>query len=334
MIGTVSQFPTIQQLTTALQSVLAADRYALSDVSIIERQPNPKMKTFLTEVVTCRLDGATDLRLFCKYEAGRRQSSYGHRGGVRYEAEVYRRVLRSCKLTTPYFYGAYCDAVTGDTWLVLEYLNKHARANHGETYAHIKDDFVRLRHKLGLAARWIGLFHAANQTGLSGCRESFLKTYDGDYYFGWALRTALFAETLRERYTWLPTVCRRYQELDLLSGLPATIIHAEYYKHNFIHLDGAIYPVDWESAAIAPGEIDLASLTERWPAEIVRHCEAEYCHARWPEGAPSGFNKTLDAARLYVEFRWLGDNAGWTTAEDRQWRFEELRAASERLGLI
>jgi aminoglycoside phosphotransferase (APT) family kinase protein len=329
------QFPSLQELTVGLRSVLAADKsYTFDDLTIIDRLPNVKMKTFLTEVVICRLDKTAELRLFCKYESGRSHNSYGHRGGIAYEAEVYRRVLRSSEITTPIFYGAYSDVATGDTWLILEYLNKRGRPDYGRTYAHIEDDFVRLRYKLGLAARWIGQFHASNENRLSSNLRSFLKTYDAEYYHGWARRTSRFAENLQKRYTWLATVCRRYQRLHLLSESSATIIHGEYYKHNIIHLHGAIYPVDWESAAIAPGEIDLASLTERWPAEIAQHCEAEYREARWPEGAPSGFDKSLDAARLYVQFRWLGDQVGWTIDEDRQWRFEELRVVSERLGLI
>jgi hypothetical protein len=58
----------------------------------------------------------------------------------------------------------------------------------------------------------------------------------------------------------------------------------------------AIYPVDWESAAVAAGEIDLAALTEGWPPGFVEQCELEYQRARWPEGPPTGFERRLAAA--------------------------------------
>jgi thiamine kinase-like enzyme len=97
---------------------------------------------------------------------------------------------------------------------------------------------------------------------------------------------------------------------------------------------GQVYPVDWESAAIAAGEIDLASLTEKWPADIVRQLERDYQQARWPAGAPASFAQTLAAARLYLHLRWLGDRPSWTSGERESWRFDHLRSAGEQLGLI
>jgi hypothetical protein len=334
MNPTTTEFPSLGDLTIGIKFVLTTDgRHTFDDLLIVAREPNAKMKTFLTEMVTCRLDGATELRLFCKYEAGRSHNSYGHRRGIAYEAEVYRRVLRSSRLATPRFYGAYCQAVTGDTWLILQSLDKRALPSNVRRDLHIDDDLTRLKYKLSLAARWIGQFHASYENCLPYSLTSFLNTYDEHYYRGWARRTSLFAQNLHRSYTWLGALCGRYQGLHLLSQ-PATVIHGEYYKHNIVHLQGAAYPVDWESAAIAPGEIDLASLIERWPAEIAQSCEAEYRDARWPEGAPADFCRNLDAARLYLQLRWLGDQPAWTTDEHRQWRFAELRAVGERLGLI
>jgi hypothetical protein len=82
------------------------------------------------------------------------------------------------------------------------------------------------------------------------------------------------------------------------------------------------------------GEIDLAALSERWPEDVVRGWELQYQEARWPGGAPADFDRTLAAARLYLQFRWLGEPPGATAAADNLWRFEELRRAGERLGLI
>jgi hypothetical protein len=37
----------------------------------------------------------------------------------------------------------------------------------------------------------------------------------------------------------------------------------------------------------------------------VRKCERAYVHARWPEGVtPPNFEETLDAAKVYLHFRW------------------------------
>jgi hypothetical protein len=63
-------------------------------------------------------------------------------------------------------------------------------------------------------------------------------------------------------------------------------------------------------------------------------CEEAYQRARWPEGVPAGFERTLDAARIYLHFRWLGERPDWTIREKTLWRYEHLRAVAERLGLL
>jgi thiamine kinase-like enzyme len=114
----------------------------------------------------------------------------------------------------------------------------------------------------------------------------------------------------------------------------STVIHGEFYPKNVLFHDGTIYPVDWESAAIGAAEIDLAALIEGWPAETVQACTQEYKGARWPTGVPVDFERRLAGARLYLQFRWLGDQPDWTVAESSLWRFEQLHSIGEQLGLI
>jgi aminoglycoside phosphotransferase (APT) family kinase protein len=162
-----------------------------------------------------------------------------------------------------------------------------------------------------------------------------LNRYDTAYYLGWVHRTWQFAGRLQQRFPWLGTLCAGAEELAaLLVETPPCIIHGEYYPNNILCSDAAIYPVDWESAAIAAGEIDLVSLTDRWSRNIVRQCELEYQRVRWPHGSPATFAQKLAAARLYMHFRWLGDRPEWTTHKNYLWRFEQLRSAGEQLGLI
>jgi aminoglycoside phosphotransferase (APT) family kinase protein len=184
------------------------------------------------------------------------------------------------------------------------------------------------------AARWIGRFHALTEVYLSTASVPVLRVYDTAYYLGWGHRTLQFADHVPQRFPWLATLYARAEEFAaLLMETPPCIIHGEYYPKNVLYSDAAIYPVDWESAAIAAGEIDLACLTDRWPSDIVRQCELEYQRARWPHGSPTAFERRLAAARLYVHFRWLGDRPEWTTHK-HYWRFEHLRSAGEQLGLI
>jgi aminoglycoside phosphotransferase (APT) family kinase protein len=236
---------------------------------------------------------------------------------------VYQYLLGPSQAPAPRFYGASTGGPAGDGWLILGYLDRG----------------VRLRDSKELAAWdqsacWIGRFHAAHEALSSSPRLSFLNAYDADYYSGWAQRTAEYAGALHRDFPWLGDVCRRFEAtLAPLLDAPRTVIHGEYYPKNLLIHDGTVYPVDWESAALGPGEIDLATLTDHCDPEIVRHCEFAYRQARWSEGAPAGFTRTMDLARLYVHFRWLGDEPG-RKGRRRFWRYEEVRALGERLGLL
>ena len=67
-------------------------------------------------------------------------------------------------------------------------------------------------------------------------------------------------------------------------------------------------PADWESAALAAGEIDLASLTWGWEDDVASLCEQQYCLVRWPDGTPDDFALRLTAARVSGTSGWLGDS--------------------------
>ncbi len=307
----------------ALNSAFNSNGNQNGYVAIIQRQFSVRASSYPSEIVTCRFEDGREQRIMCKYSAGFSHNSHGHRGGVWYESEVYRHVLQGIELTLPTFHGTHRDPSTGETWIFLEYL----------------DDAVRVtktpdQSAMSLAARWVGQFHAANELRLADINMCFLNRYNVEFYVGWSRRTLLLAGDLLERYPWMKRIHDRYHrvvEQFLTQGV--TIIHSEFYPGNVLFRAGAVYPVDWESAAIAPGEIDLASLTEKWP-EIGEQCEREYKQARWPMALPDEFDDRLAAARLYLGFRWLGERAEWTTDEALSWRFDQLYSAAERLALL
>ena len=331
--------PDLQTLTINLTHVLRNHGFAGAQLSILDRQPNIYTATFPSEIVRCQLGNGRELRLLCKYGAGQSTSLSGitgHRGGIPYEAAVYRHVLRTSQATTPTFYGAYSDVNTGHTCLVLAYLNNSARLQF--TW--------KPPAAMALAARWIGRFHNDTEEYLSRASTRFLIRYDTQYYLGWARCTSLVAGHLCQRYPWLTTLCERFEDvLALLLASPPTVIHGEYYPSNVLFRGGTVYPVDWESAAVAAGEIDLAALTENWDSDIVRQCELEYQRVRWPNGPPADFERRLCSARLYLQFRWLCDDftSKGTGRERPKWshewtdplyRLEQLRSLGECLGLI
>lgn len=320
MQPTHSGTPDLQTLTAVLRSLLIENGPCKGELSIVHREPTCQ-GTFPKEVVTCSLGDGREFRLFCKYEMGCNHNAFGHRGGVAHEATVYQELLHPLALSTPWLYGVYEDASSGQVWLVLDFLERSVR---------VKKSLDP--EAMGLAARWLGQFQALCQKRMQTTSMPFLKRYDVDYYLGWARRTLQFLGRHQQPMSWLQKLCTRFHEaVTTLLSVPPTVIHGEYYPKNILYRDGTIYPVDWESTALAAGEIDLASLTEAWPEAIVRECAVQYQAARWPDDPPDDFERRLGAARLYLHFRWLGISPESSIDE---WRLGALRATGRQLGLI
>ena len=317
------RLPAKHVLEGAFTSLLGAVD-APGPVRVLSRRRNIYTSTSLSEVIRCELPDRRELELFCKYGTPR-ADSFGHRGGLSYEVLVYRNVLDPLQSSVPNFFGAHTDATCGQTWLFIEHIAGGERLNR------TPDPLAMPR-----AARWIGEFHRQHEEHAANDKMSFLTRYDHAFYEGWARRTARFAAPLQSRYPWLSRLCEGFPHLAaVLLAAPSTIIHGECYPENILVRDEAIYPVDWESAAIAAGEIDLASLTERWPREVIEQCELAYRTARWPQGSPQyETGRTLAVARVYLHLRWLGNRPERTNSCNERWRFEALRSLGEQMGVL
>jgi aminoglycoside phosphotransferase (APT) family kinase protein len=314
--GSPRKRPTAEQLTAGLNDVFGNPRPGEPAVTVLERIPAPPEGSSAADILHLRTPDGTPLRVFCKYPAPSGHTRYGHRGGGSREAYVYENLLAASGAPrTVRCYGSHL-APHGRRWLMLEYLENSERMDRTAHTEIIYD-----------AARWIGEFHACQQPHTATPDSLPLTVYDEQYYTGWVTRTRRYSAWLPEELRWVTRVCEHGPEiLRPLLDAPRTVIHGEYYPKNIILQDDRAYPVDWESAAIAPGEIDLASLTERWPQRIATRCEQEYVRARWPSGAPDHFPATLTAARIYLHFRWLGDDPESTTTDRLRWRFADLYA--------
>lgn len=321
--ATRANAPSDLQLSTALSAALAMCDRGPRATRVVDRRPLAIAGTAPAEVLTCHLDHGEVVLLFSKYASRARERAAGTRGGVGYEAAVYRDLLAPRHAGTPRFYGTYSDPVAAIDYLFLAYLDGAAHLNQAPGTA-------MLEH----AARWLGHFHA-DWTASALPAPPYLTRYDAYAYAGWARRTARFSAPLLTQFPWLDALCDRYSRVapSLLLDEPV-VIHGEFYPLNVLVHHGTIYPVDWESAALAAGEIDLASLTEGWSAASSARCEASYARARWPGGPPPDFQRRLDAARLYLQFRWLGDRQEWTLHERLRPRFAAARQLGERLGLL
>ena len=190
---------------------------------------------------------------------------------------------------------------------------------------------------LAETACWLGRFHARQEARVTEPALSFLKRYEAEYYRAWARRMFEFSRPLRKDFPWLARLQRSGDRwFAPLLDSPPTVVHGEFYAKTVLVRRGRLFMVDWESAAIGAGEIDLAALTEgkHWRGHIAHKCEQQYQRARWPRGVPADFKRTLDSARIYLHFRWLGERPDWTTRGKTLWRYDHLRATAERRGLI
>src|SRR2546425_655507 len=161
--------PDRSTLTARLASAFNGAAEGARPLRVLRRRRPRFMSTFPNEIVTCRLPNGRKRCVFVKYQVGAGHASFGHRGDVPYEAEVYAGPLR----------GKF-------PWLA----------------------------------------------GLAGL---------GDAWFA-----------------------------PLLGATP-TVIHGEFYAKTVLLRKQDLFMIDWESAAVAAGEIDLATLTEGkgWPPALV-----------------------------------------------------------------
>ena len=133
------------------------------------------------------------------------------------------------------------------------------------------------------------------------------------------------------KWAWLPDLCERCQRRLPALLPPATIIHGEYQAENILQFDGRNVPIDWESAALAAGEIDLASLTWGWDDDLAELCRQQYCLARWPDGTPDDFALRLTAARVFLHLQGLADVDETESEDELQREVEALLPSAETL---
>jgi len=321
-MATSWHFPNTRRLETCLAR--AFNTSGKGGPKVLKRELSPYSTTFPCEIVTCRLPDDKTTHVFCKYSADVDYTGFGHRGGPAYELAVYREVLHPVGVSAPICYGGQVDPNSGQAWLALEYLP--GALGVGKLY---RDG------AMAAAAGWIGRFHRLTQTrGITG-GPVWMKSYTRQYYMGWVRRTLKSSSSLPRKFPWVEAVCRSAS--DLLAPLldqPLSIVHGEYYPHNVLYHRGRVYPVDWESAARAAGEIDIAALTEDWSAKMTRSCIAAYLRERWPEGVPAGFTRRFLAARLYLCFRWLGDHEDWSRYSGLSASLRRLRRLGRELGVL
>jgi aminoglycoside phosphotransferase (APT) family kinase protein len=299
---------------------------------------NPYRSSFAIHDVDLVLDDGTPLELLVKNVSWlglRRRAAAGRPTFLHdplREIETYRNVLAPHVAGPPVFFGAVADPEQDRYWVLLERVSGLQLADIGEFEVWEE------------AARFLARMHvqlAASLPELGAAARERLLRYDADFYAVWARRAHAFvgARPVEARLrAGLEHIASRYDAVVArLVELPATVLHGEFYSFNVLaeRRGGLrICPVDWETAALGPGLVDLAGLVAgSWSAAEKRRLALAYHDAAGDPRAPDEFLAALDWCRLHVAVQWVGwSEQGMRRARWREWAAEAVDLA-ESLGL-
>jgi aminoglycoside phosphotransferase (APT) family kinase protein len=327
-----------EELRDVLERELGGSVYTSAAIKALERRPSPYGTSFALEELDVMLQDGSRLELVFK-DAGPlalREEARLAKPELLYdptrEIEVYRGPLADARLGTATCYGAAVDAARGRYWLFIERVRGVGLNQVGE---------------LSLwrdAARWLASAHSRFAGRGAGDASERLIAHDARYYRRWIDRAREFAlqgpEARRHRVESLAAAYDR--AVECLLGLPATMIHGEFYASNVLASrapePARICPIDWEVAGFGPGLIDLAALTAGWDPGGREAMERAYraelqAPYEWT-GGEARFAEALDCARLHLAVRWLGwAPPGWTPPNEHRhdWLGEALGLA-DRIG--
>lgn len=314
-----SDLPDDDELVAALRRLLTGTE--AQHLRMLARRPNAYTSSSRSEIVTIAADPGMRHDFLVKYDRPGGDPAPSCRHGIDYCARVYQAIVAAMPLPHLRAFGTISVGSSGVAALVVEHLDQAFRVGEAPEVSGILS-----------AAEWCGCFHRWAESRLDNPDLEFIVRYDLGYYRAWLDRAGRLAAAGGCDAAWLDRACAAFDDLaPTLATAPTTIIHGEMSPQNVLWRNGEIYPVDWESAAIGPGEIDLAALLFGWPEETVARCIEAYWDARGvPQ--PADFPTRWAATTLYTALRWLPpptgrDDPRFSLALDR------LRQAAESLGV-
>jgi Phosphotransferase enzyme family len=268
------------------------------EIHLLARSPNRYASSAPSEFVTVGMDGQQLDTLFCKYDANcARPGTHDHRKGVGYESAVYRDLLAPRGVSVPRYVGSFAVGDRESECLVVAAL-RTAQSITRFTPPRIAD-----------TAAWLGRFHHQMRGIVETPAARILSCYDGENFTHWMQRLSDLVGEHDLAAPWLDEFSESFsRRASNLASCEPTVVHGEFFPENVLASDAGIHPIDWESAGIGAGEIDLACLTMGWPADTTDKLIREYVAARWPDGAPGDLHQDLDTARVYLALRMLGNN--------------------------
>lgn len=319
-------WPTLEDLEQRLSQAMSGD--VRVSARVVSRTPNSFSSTFPTEIVTCQIESQPPVRLFCKHFHADLGQEFGKGTRPFHEIDVYKHVLAKVPGPTPAFAGSWVSGDSTEGLLVLQYLDESRRLGHTGNY----DD------GLEAAAVWIGEFHRHAAELTARPELGFLQRSTGQFYSGTWARLVAKRDSLSDPPSWLRRLNDRFHlVLKILDDADSTVIHGEYYPKNVLLHEGRIVPVDWETASLGMGELDLATLVDGWPRAVDR-CVSAYAKARGFASDDRHFRRRLGASQILLNAYWLSysdpRSSDVKKLDRASRRLDRMHHAAEQIGLL
>jgi hypothetical protein len=258
-------------LRQAIEKIVEREAKGGSAIRAITTQLSPYSSSFRIDEIVAEFDSDATVRFLLKdlswhtmLDGGQRvRNAHGHDPAR--EIATYRRLLPSAPAGPPRCLAAVSDHETAIHWLFLEWVD-------GLQLRHIGE-----RSVWESVATWVGRYHTAlsRRAGIATAVAVRLPRWNADHY-RWTL--ARVHEHVSKRGNRLQrqsmAVVDRHHDWmthQLLNSLD-TVMHGQMYPANVV-VDVAtprprICVLDWETAAVGPGVVDVAALIEgRWSEE-------------------------------------------------------------------
>ncbi len=304
------------ELLVALEPVFG------TGVSIVARRDNTYTSSSRSEILTLRAGEGPLCEFLLKHERPGREPGPVCRHGIGYCAMVYAKLIASMPLSHLNAAGLIQIGADRSPALIVEHLDNALRVGEAPEVSGILS-----------AAEWCGAFHRWAEPRHRDDTLSFLERYDAGYYLAWGDRLLSLTSATGTQEAWVDGVVAAIPRMSAaLVDAPTTVIHGEMSPQNVLWREGMVYPVDWESAAIGPGEIDLAALLFGWPIELVERSVSAYWAAR-EETPGDDFATRWAAATLYTAIRWVAPPSG---PDDQRFALAlvRLEETARALGMI
>ena len=292
-----SQLPDDDALEYALSTIFSKKFQKVLIVSILERINNISSSSHPSEIVTCEDDSKKKYQLFLKYELKSFVDISKHKQDLFYEDSIYRYALSQMEISTPNYFGSYSFQGEELLLMVLDYIPGIIEFSKSTD----PDSIYKATH-------WLADFH--NQSNILYLNRdlTFIKKLDLDYFQYWSstAKDIIEQSNFGKDYKWLLELIDIYDsECDQLLISDFVMIHGEFYPQNVMTKNDKFFPIDWQTAAIGPAEIDLAALTDNWPQNVKDKCIQEYLSFSGSTENYMQVKNKVKLARIYLGLLWL-----------------------------